>query len=160
MRSFASNRRGRLHADTRCRRGAQACIRDRLVPAVFGRTSPRSNGVLVDSDARALPAEHLADSDLSQYRSANMPHAASGPRPVSLLLSGPHVERAPFATSPADRYDVAIRAGDVNPGPKGVRWAQRGSTFGRKPAIHVPGNHGLFGGDRVVSVQSIGARTQ
>ena len=46
MRSFASNRRGRLHADTRCRRGAQACIRDRLVPAVLAVQAPARTGSL------------------------------------------------------------------------------------------------------------------
>lgn len=44
------------------------------------------------------------------------------------------------------QYDVAVLAGDIStPGPKVVQWAQRHSTFQRKPVIVVPGNHEFYG---------------
>ena len=67
-----------------------------------------------------------------------------------LVLSDIHLELGISLTLPpsltADSYDVALLAGDIHsPGHKAVYWAQRGSTFGGKPALLVPGNHEFYG---------------
>lgn len=67
-----------------------------------------------------------------------------------LVLSDIHLELGISLTLPpsltADTYDVALLAGDIHsPGHKAVYWAQRGSTFGGKPVVLVPGNHEFYG---------------
>ncbi|NDP63076.1 metallophosphoesterase [Polaromonas sp.] len=67
-----------------------------------------------------------------------------------LVLSDLHLELGISLTLPPrltlDAYDVVILAGDIHsPGHKAVHWAQRGSTFGGKPVVLVPGNHEFYG---------------
>ncbi len=66
-----------------------------------------------------------------------------------LILSDLHLEFGPFVPPDPVLYDLVILAGDVHgDGVKAVHWAQRESTFARKPVLFVPGNHEPYGSER------------
>jgi len=56
------------------------------------------------------------------------------------ILSDLHLECAPIIVDKTDA-DVVILAGDIRPGPKGVRWAKANFDV---PVIYVPGNHEYY----------------
>ena len=57
-----------------------------------------------------------------------------------LILSDLHLEFGPFVPPDPALYDLVVLAGDVHgDGVKAVHWAQRESTFARKPVLLVPG---------------------
>ncbi|MFA5975183.1 MAG: metallophosphoesterase [Elusimicrobiota bacterium] len=58
-----------------------------------------------------------------------------------LFLADLHLEFAPF-TSPVERADVIVLAGDIHVGAKGIQWAQE--TFGETPVIYIAGNHEYY----------------
>jgi UDP-2,3-diacylglucosamine pyrophosphatase LpxH len=65
-----------------------------------------------------------------------------------LVLSDLHLEFGPFVPHDPALYDIVVLAGDTCAGVKAVHWAQRESTFARKPLLLVPGNHEFYGVER------------
>jgi predicted phosphodiesterase len=61
----------------------------------------------------------------------------------TFIISDVHLEFDPFDTT-YDDADLAILAGDIGIGLKGLEWAAK--VFYEVPVIYVPGNHEYYGG--------------
>jgi hypothetical protein len=59
------------------------------------------------------------------------------------VLSDLHLEVSPFDPPPV-ACDLVVLAGDIHPGPEGVRWARE--VFPSTPVAYVAGNHEFWGG--------------